>query len=381
MKGHIRNIFPGGNTPLGFYSYYNDILPQRKAEKIFCIKGGPGTGKSTLMKGVGAYFAEREEDVDYLWCSSDPDSLDGIVLQKRNVALLDGTAPHVTDPQNPGAVDDIVNLGEYWNEEGLRAHRKEILDCHQRTGEMFRCAYGYLAAAGARSAFLGDVLLRLAGEDGLFDAKQILHAKLSSVLAIRRAEAKRNRDSALGSRQRPGSEKRAFASAISPDGIRNGLDSLVMGMEQVILLNVTAGFPVQRILKPAAQRLLDAGFDLEAFYCPMDPENKLEHILVPEAGLAVISCHEYHSLKNRAAGQKLMNISIDPAEKQQGFLEELRQDLQNSMGEDLSKALDILRQTRLIHDELESYYIPQMDFTEIQQKQKAIIEKIQNLQS
>lgn len=40
MKGHIRNIFPGGNTPQGFYSYYNDILPQRKAEKIFCIKGG-----------------------------------------------------------------------------------------------------------------------------------------------------------------------------------------------------------------------------------------------------------------------------------------------------------------------------------------------------
>ena len=34
MKGHIRNIFPGGNTPQGFYSYYNDILPQRKAEKI-----------------------------------------------------------------------------------------------------------------------------------------------------------------------------------------------------------------------------------------------------------------------------------------------------------------------------------------------------------
>ena len=67
MKGHIRNIFPGGNTPQGFYSYYNDILPQRKAEKIFCIKGGPGTGKSTLMKEVGNHFAEQGEDVDFLW--------------------------------------------------------------------------------------------------------------------------------------------------------------------------------------------------------------------------------------------------------------------------------------------------------------------------
>ena len=59
-------------------------------------------------------FAEQGEDVDFLWCSSDPDSLGRIVLKKRRIALLDGTAPHVVDPQNPGAVDEILNLGEYW---------------------------------------------------------------------------------------------------------------------------------------------------------------------------------------------------------------------------------------------------------------------------
>lgn len=380
MKGHIRNIFPGGNTPRGFYSYYNDILPQRKAEKIFCIKGGPGTGKSTLMKGVGAYFADRGEDVDYLWCSSDPDSLDGIVVRKRHVVLLDGTAPHVVDPKNPGAVDEIVNLGNCWDEKGIRSRRREIIACNERTAEMFRYAYGYLAVAGERSVFLGDILLQMIGEDGVFDAKQILHAKLSSVQAIRRAEAKRNRESALGNRQKPGAEKRAFASAVSPDGIRNGLDSLVTGMEQVILLNVTVGFPVQKILQPVAQRLLDAGFDLETYYCPMDPENKLEHILVPEAGIAVISAHEYHSLKKTDPGQKVMNISVQPDQKQKERLEDLRQDLQKSVGEDLSKAVDILRQTRQIHDELESYYIPHMDFAAIERKQDEIIEKIQELQ-
>ena len=83
MKGHIRNIYPGGNTPEGFYSYYNYILPQRKAEKIFCLKGGPGVGKSTFMKEIGKYFSEKGEDVDLLWCSSDADSLDGVVLKSR----------------------------------------------------------------------------------------------------------------------------------------------------------------------------------------------------------------------------------------------------------------------------------------------------------
>ncbi len=66
MEGKTRNLYPGGNTPCGFYSYYNYILPQRKAEKIFCIKGGPGTGKSTLMKKIGRHFVDKGEE----WTSS-----------------------------------------------------------------------------------------------------------------------------------------------------------------------------------------------------------------------------------------------------------------------------------------------------------------------
>ena len=32
MEGTVRYIFSGGNTPKGFYSYYNYILPQEKAQ-------------------------------------------------------------------------------------------------------------------------------------------------------------------------------------------------------------------------------------------------------------------------------------------------------------------------------------------------------------
>lgn len=65
MKGQRRDIFPGGNTPYGFYSYYNYILAQKEAEKIFCIKGGPGLGKSTLMRKIGNYFLDKDENVDF----------------------------------------------------------------------------------------------------------------------------------------------------------------------------------------------------------------------------------------------------------------------------------------------------------------------------
>ena len=49
MDGRVRNLYPGGNTPDGFYSYYNYILPQREAEKIFCIKMHHKIGNNTQL--------------------------------------------------------------------------------------------------------------------------------------------------------------------------------------------------------------------------------------------------------------------------------------------------------------------------------------------
>ena len=94
-KGKIRHMFPGGNTPRGFYSFYSYILPQDEAKRIFVIKGGPGVGKSTFMKKTALELVDRGYDVEFMHCSSDNESLDGIVVPKLGIAMIDGTAPHV----------------------------------------------------------------------------------------------------------------------------------------------------------------------------------------------------------------------------------------------------------------------------------------------
>ncbi|MCX7748517.1 MAG: ATPase [Clostridia bacterium] len=93
-KGHIKHVFPGGNTSMGFYSYYDYILGQEEATRILVIKGGPGVGKSTFMRKIGEEMVELGYDVEYMHCSSDNNSLDGIVIPGIKVALMDGTAPH-----------------------------------------------------------------------------------------------------------------------------------------------------------------------------------------------------------------------------------------------------------------------------------------------
>ncbi|HYE83630.1 MAG TPA: hypothetical protein VEG39_15865 [Clostridia bacterium] len=50
-------------------------------------------GKSSLMKTITEEFVKQGYDAEFHYCSSDNKSLDGLVIKKANVALIDGTAP------------------------------------------------------------------------------------------------------------------------------------------------------------------------------------------------------------------------------------------------------------------------------------------------
>lgn len=79
------------------------------------------------MKKIAAEF-EPTEDVTRFYCSSDPASLDAIVLHTSKAIICDGTAPHVMECSYPGVCQKIINLGEYWDEEKLKAFKSEIIE-------------------------------------------------------------------------------------------------------------------------------------------------------------------------------------------------------------------------------------------------------------
>ena len=126
MTGRIRKMFPGGNTSEGFYSYYPFLL-DKGTNRTFVIKGGPGVGKSTLMKKVGKKMVEQGYDVEFHYCSSDSNSVDGIAIEQLGIVMVDGTAPHIIDPQYPGGLDEIINLGEFWDLDNMQNNREKII--------------------------------------------------------------------------------------------------------------------------------------------------------------------------------------------------------------------------------------------------------------
>lgn len=147
MTGISTHYFLGGNTGKGFYSHFNYIISQKDATRIICLKGGPGTGKSSLMKKIGKHYIDRGYDVEFHHCSSDSDSLDGVLIKELKVAMLDGTSPHMIDPITPGAVDDIVNMGICLKEENFKNIKFNILAVNEEIGNSFRRAYRFFAAA------------------------------------------------------------------------------------------------------------------------------------------------------------------------------------------------------------------------------------------
>ena len=145
LQGETPAFFAGANTGRGFLGEYDRIAAEEENRRVWIIKGGSGTGKSTMM---GKIAAEAEEAghrcVRYL-CSSDPASLDAVVFDGQYV-VLDGTAPHVREMEYPGAVSEILYVGKYWKREKLEEKREEVIRLTQGKREAYQAGYAALAA-------------------------------------------------------------------------------------------------------------------------------------------------------------------------------------------------------------------------------------------
>ncbi len=358
QKGKIRNMFPGGNTSEGFFSLFDYIINQDHARRIFVLKGGPGVGKSTFMKKISYTVTMGGHDVEHMHCSSDPNSLDALVIPDIGVALVDGTAPHVVDPKMPGAIDEIINLGEFWDESAISANKDKIAKVKNEISNCFTRAYRYLGAAlkiyEDTAAIYSSAMNKAAPSLVSRDFIDMLFNSLPPAAV-------------------PGIERRMFASAITPDGLVNYLDDL-MTLDNIYVLEGFPGAGTEKVLERIKTEALERGFYVEAFYCAFKP-GKLEHLILPDLNAAFTTVCKYHntdvcSIKKVDFREMLDENRIGKYSSDFEF---------NRLEFDrlLDKSLELLHSEKQLHDEIESYYIPHMDFDKIDKKQQKIMERIQ----
>lgn len=136
-----KKYFASANSSEGFVNRFSEIFGG--CRRLYVILGGPGTGKSRFLNEVAAHG----NNVEYYYCSSDAESLDGILVDGW-LGLIDGTAPHIWNPTCIGAFEETVNLGAFWDSRLLMANRAEIEALSAQKRAAYAEAYAFLEAIG-----------------------------------------------------------------------------------------------------------------------------------------------------------------------------------------------------------------------------------------
>lgn len=351
------SFFLGANTPEGFYSLFNELYNPHENWDMYIIKGGPGTGKSSLMKKVAIKAEKKGYRVERIPCSSDPLSLDGIIINDLQVAIADGTSPHVINPVFPGVCEHTIDLGQFWNTDKLKENINKIKKTTIANSGFHKQCIGYL-----KTAAIIENELKCITEKAFKKEKAERFASRFSESNLSATE----NDTGLC--------KIRFLSAVTPLGIVVQYDTLFSMCDNIITINDNSSTVSSYILRFINEYADTKKIDRILCMCPMNPENKIDHIIFPNLKLALFTSNMYHPMIKKnirtVRHERFIDDLINTESKNKTtFLNKARLEL-------IGESINCLEKAKASHDVLESYYITAMDFSGISLMTDDLIKKI-----
>ncbi len=337
-----RHFFAGSNTYLGFRGCFGDIFNTQGLERLFILKGGPGVGKSSLMKRVAAHAEGKGCSLEMYHCSSDPASLDGIIIDGR-IAAVDGTAPHIVDPVFPAAVDELISLGDGLDASALIPKRVFIEGQSAKMRALFAAAHSAeQCAMGARETASALTSVDFSKLD---DIKQILppHGTAEKYSPLTR------------------SARSVFIHAVTPDGLISLTD--FSKFTRIIRINAPWGVGLSTWLAALDGQLCWEGVSVCRV---LDPINAalLEGLIINDDSI-VLACEA-----PLCVGETV--IALDARRISEAHCDSARRTFEQSV----LTACSLLNMAREVHSNIEGAYTNAMDFSLCDRAYERIIERI-----
>lgn len=288
-------IYLGANTPEGFFSYFEPFADY--VRKLYIIKGGPGSGKSTMMKKIARFAEDSGVRTIWIYCSSDSDSLDGVFLPDHGIMYVDGTAPHVLEAKTPGAREELIDFGQCFDTSMLSAKLEQIQKENNVLFSHYSRCYKYLKAAKQVKNCM----------DSQYRIENDILIKKAKNLASRTIPVRKNIslghcfDVFMGSFTKNGQELRPLPPEYTVYPIYDPYSN--------------AG----TILDCLVYNAIKNGYDVFSAHDPYDPSGTPMHLLIPELNCAFVTMGRPFGYENAPGRRLRLDIPNPGADKKSNY--------------------------------------------------------------
>ncbi len=339
MEKYNKKFFLGANSCEGFVSSFKESYDANLGFKCYIIKGGPGTGKSSFMKRIAKRANKLGIETILCPCSSDPNSLDAVILPSLKTVILDGTSPHTVDPGYPAVCEEILNFGEFWKKEKFK-NPAEIIEVTNRNKSLHKTASNYIVAAGKL----------------LLDNYKTAAACTDKQNAINFAE--KLYKTYIPETHGVSKEWTRYLLSITPNGLVY-LGERGNFTQNTVIIEDNFGFAATVILDTIRKKALNSGHEIITLKNGLLPSYILDGIIFPTLNLSFIREDKLckTDLENRRihARRFTKNSLLNKSRERIKFNNKAAKEL-------LSSATDTLKEAKSTHDILENFYISAMDF-------------------
>ncbi len=344
----------------GFRSDFYKLISS-EGVYTYILKGGAGTGKSSLMKKVAQKLADKSDIVTYC-CSSDPDSLDAVYVKAADALVVDGTAPHTFDPEFPAVKQRIVNLGDHWDTEKLRENTSDIIGVTLKHRGYMNTVKSYVAAMTK----LFDDTYFAAEDDAAVSRIEVFAEKTAAKLMPKKCAPKH------------GKVTFSLLAAVSPKGYMTQKCTLE-DYDKVFVLKDDYYAAGDMFLKKLADEAVRRGYDVTVSKCNMFTQSVYEFVLVKELGMAFAMSTPMNGLAVENAVK--VNIMRFYDKKSMAVKKQRLKMNRSACSKLLDEAVQTLADAKSVHDEIEKYYIAAMDFSSVDKTAQMLCDMINDSSS
>ena len=346
MESHF---FMGACSCEGFVSHYDSLFHEVKDLTI--IKGGSGCGKSTFMKAIGKAAAEKGMDVTYILCSSDPDSLDGVLIPSLSVGFVDGTAPHVLEPILCGGSANYLNFGEFYDREAMKANEDAIFAVQRKNKEEYIMVYSCFNTVKSLLE-----CIRCKSTDPFYEEEMAAIAECLCLSAIKPKWGK-------------GSLSRRFITALTPKGIQVCSSTPAVLCPKVYALKDDY-LLAPMVLSMVEKKALSNGYHCISCYTPLLPRALPSYLLIPELGVAFVSDSNLFRYTGDYFCTIDLNTTLSPKiQKELAFVGRMTADL-------LQVITTHLQTAKEYHDRIEALCRPFVNFDQVSEMTDRTIRRL-----